>query len=141
MLIYEKLLKMILRKKFYKLLNNSVYGKTKENVRQRINFRLITTEEEAMRVKNLKHFTIFNENLVGLHINKSKVKLNKTIYLGQSIFDQSKIIMADFLYHFMLKNIDRKNINLMMTDTDSILYNIKNQDNYKIMDNDKDHLI
>ena len=49
--------------------------------------------------------------------------------------------MADFLYHFMLKNIDRKNINLMMTDTDSILYNIKNQDNYKIMDNDKDHLI
>ena len=77
MLIYEKLLKMILRKKFYKLLNNSVYGKTKENVRQRINFRLITTEEEAMRVKNLKHFTIFNENLVGLHINKSKVKLNK----------------------------------------------------------------
>ena len=122
-------------------MNNSVYGKTMENVRSRINFRLITTEDEALRVKNLKHFTIFNDNLVGLHINKLKVKLNKPIYLGQCILDQSKITMADFHYNFMLKNIERRNINLMMTDTDSFLYNIENQDIYKIMENNKINLI
>ena len=126
------------QKNYYKLLNNSIYGKTMENIRHRIQFRLITTEDEALRVKNLKHFTIFNNNLVGLHMNKLKVKLNKPIYLGQCILDQSKITMADFHYNFMLKNIDRENINLMMTDTDSFLYNIKNQDIYKIMDKNKD---
>jgi hypothetical protein len=46
-------------KDFYKLMNNSVYGKTMENVRNRINFRLITTEEEALRVKNLKNVQYF----------------------------------------------------------------------------------
>ena len=60
-------------KDFYKLMNNSVYGKTMENVRNRINFRLISTEEEAMRVKNLKRFTIFDKNLVGLHIQKQEI--------------------------------------------------------------------
>ena len=47
-------------KDFFKLMNNSAFGKTMENVRNRINFRLISTEDEAMRVKNLKKFTIFN---------------------------------------------------------------------------------
>jgi hypothetical protein len=55
-------------KDFFKLSNNAIFGKSMENVRNRINFRLISTEDEAMRVKNLKRFTIFNENLVGVHI-------------------------------------------------------------------------
>ena len=55
----RKILKNNFERDFYKLINNSVYGETMENVRNRINFRFITTEEEAMRVKNLKHFTIF----------------------------------------------------------------------------------
>ena len=76
-------------KDFYKLMNNSVFGKTMENVRNRINFRLISTESEALRVKNLKRFTIFNNNLVGLHIQKTEVKLNKPIYLGQNILDDA----------------------------------------------------
>ena len=59
-------------KDFYKLMNNSVYGKTMENVRNRINFRLISSEEEALRVKNLKRFTIFEKNLVGIHIKKTQ---------------------------------------------------------------------
>ena len=90
-------------KDFYKLMNNSVFGKTMENVRYRINFRLITTEEEAMRVKNLKRFTIFNKDLVGLHIQKTEVKLNKSIYLGQCILDDAKLLMSDFHYNFMFK--------------------------------------
>ena len=112
-----KISKNDFEKDFCKLMNNSVYGKTMENVRNRINFRSITTEEKALRVKNLKHFTIFNTHLVRLHINKLKVKSNKPIYLGQCILNQSKITMADFHYNFMLAKIDREDINLMMTDT------------------------
>ena len=96
-------------KDFYKLMNNSVYGKTMENVRSRINFRLISTEEEAMRAKNLKRFTIFEENLVGLHIQKTQILLNKPIYLGQCILDDSKVLMTDFHYNSIIKNAGREN--------------------------------
>jgi hypothetical protein len=125
-------------KDFYKLMNNSVYGKTMENVRNRINFRLISTDEEAMRVKNMRRFTIFNENLVGLHISKEKVVLNKPIYLGQNILDDSKVLMSNFHYNFMLKKIERHNVDLLFTDTDSLCYHVRNHDIFKIMKDNKD---
>ena len=53
-----------------------------------MNFQLITTKEEASRFQISKCFIIFNEDFVGLHTNKLKVKLNKPIYLGQCILDQ-----------------------------------------------------
>ncbi len=81
---------------FYKLMNNSVYGKTMENVRNRIDFRLITNEAQALRVKNMKRFVPFDETLVGVHVQKTKVILNKPIYLGQNILDDSKVLMSDF---------------------------------------------
>jgi hypothetical protein len=126
-------------KDYYKLMNNSVYGKTMENVRNRINFRLITTEEEALRVKNLKRFNIFNNNLVGLHIVKKEITLDKPIYLGQNILDDSKVLMSGFHYNFMLKNIERKNIDLLFTDTDSLCYHVKNQDIFKIIKENKQY--
>jgi hypothetical protein len=110
-----------------------------ENVRNRINFRLITTEEEALRVKNLKRFNIFNENLVGLHIVKTKVTLDKPIYLGQNILDDSKVLMTDFHYNFMLKKVERKDIDLLFTDTDSLCYHIRNHDIFKIIKDNKEH--
>ena len=58
-----------------------------KNVRNRINFRLISTEEEVMRVKILKRFTISEQNSVGLHIQSTQIKLNKPIYLGQFVLD------------------------------------------------------
>jgi hypothetical protein len=63
-------------------MNNSVYGKTMENVRNRINFRLISSEEQALNILNQKKkFTIFNENCVGVHLLKREVKLNKAIFI------------------------------------------------------------
>ena len=64
-------------KDYYKLMNNSVFGKTMEQVRNRINFRMISSESEALNVKNLTRFTIFNDTLVGLHIQKQTIKLKK----------------------------------------------------------------
>ena len=126
-------------KDFYKLMNNSVYGKTMENVRNRINFRLITTEEEALRVKNMKRFTIFEENLVGLHIQRKEIKLNKPIYLGQCILDDSKVLMSDFHYNTIIKNVGRENVNLCFTDTDSLCYKFKGFDIFEFMKNNKQH--
>jgi hypothetical protein len=125
-------------KDFFKLMNNSAFGKTMENVRNRINFRLISTEEEASRVKNLKKFTIFNENLVGVHIQKLDVVLNKPIYMGQCILDDSKCLMYDFHYNFMLKKFKRENIDLLFTDTDSLCYHTRNQDINEIIRDNKD---
>ena len=62
-------------KDFYKLMNNSVYGKTLENVRCRINFKLISSEAKALALRNKKSkYTIFNEKLVGVHLAKQQVK-------------------------------------------------------------------
>jgi hypothetical protein len=125
-------------KDFYKLMNNSVYGKTMENVRNRINFRLISTEDQALRVKNMKRFTIFNDDLVGVHIQKTKVQLNKPIYLGQNILDDSKHLMYNFHYNFMLKQVKRENIDLLFTDTDSLCYVVRHQDIFQIIKDNED---
>lgn len=126
-------------KDFYKLMNNSVYGKTMENVRNRIDFRLITNEAQALRVKNMKRFVPFDETLVGVHVQKTKVILNKPIYLGQNILDDSKVLMSDFHYNFMYKHIDIKNIDLLFTDTDSLCYHIRDFDIFELMKNNKSY--
>jgi hypothetical protein len=125
-------------KDFYKLMNNAVYGKTMENVRNRINFKLVSSEEEAMRVRNTKRlFTIFNEDLVGIHLLKKEVKLNKPIFIGQNVLDESKFIMYDFHYNFVLKNVAKENVDLMFTDTDSLCYHFKNVNPYELIKQNK----
>jgi hypothetical protein len=125
-------------KDFRKLMNNSIFGKFLENVRNRINFRLINTEDQALRVKNMKRFTIFNDDLVGVHQNKKEVKLCKPIYIGQNILDDSKCTMYNFHYNFMLKKIERENIDLLFTDTDSLCYYIRKEDIFEIIKKNKD---
>jgi hypothetical protein len=111
-----------------------------ENVRNRINFKLVTSEETALRIRNTKQkFTIFNENMVGVHLLKKEVKLNKPIFIGQNVLDESKCVMYNFHYNFMLKHFDRSNIDLLFTDTDSLCYHIKNQDPYEIISNNKQY--
>jgi hypothetical protein len=126
-------------KDFYKLMNNSVYGKTMENVRNRINFKFITNEEQALRIRSKsKKFSIFNENLVGLHLSKSSVLLNKPIFLGQCILDEAKLAMYDFHYNKFLPNFNRNDIDLLFTDTDSLCYHIRHTNPYEIIKANKD---
>jgi hypothetical protein len=122
---------------FFKLMNNSVFGKTMENVRNRINFRLVSNDDEAWRVKNLNKFTIFSGNLVGVHVQKMKINLCKPVYLGQTILDDSKYLMNDFHYNFMLDKIPREDIDLLFTDTDSLCYHIRKHDIFQIMKENK----
>lgn len=126
-------------KDFYKLMNNSVYGKTMENVRNRINFNLVCNENKALGLRNIiKKRTIFNEDCVGVHQLKTEVVLNKPIFIGQCVLDQSKYLMNDFHYNFMLKQFDRENIDLLFTDTDSLCYHIRKQNPYEIIAQNKD---
>ena len=116
----------------YKLMNNAVYGKTMENVREHINFELVDTQERYAKCVNnptFKHRHIINENLVGVEKLKEKVKLNKPIYVGMSILDLSKLHMYSF-YYDVLKEKYNENVRLVYTDTDSFVIHTKTKDVY-----------
>ena len=83
-------------KDFFKLMNNSVFGKTMENIRNRVDIRLVTREEQAKKLTcrpNYQHHTIFSKNLVAVHMKKVSLKFDKPVYLGMSILDLSKTLM------------------------------------------------
>jgi len=122
-------------KDFFKLMNNSVFGKTMENVRKRINVKLITDEEKFTRYVSKPTFIngkIFNENLVAVHCTQEKIKLNKPVYVGFSILDISKTLMFDFHYGFIKQKYGNR-AKLLFTDTDSLCYEIATNDIYRDM--------
>jgi len=121
-------------KNFYKLMNNSVYGKTMENVRKRTHFKLLDSEESLLELRCLvKRFTYFNDNLVGVHLIPKEVKLEKPIFVGQNVLDESKILMYDFYYKFIMEKFKPDNVKLLMTDTDSLMLHIIKEDPYEVM--------
>ena len=120
-------------KDFFKLMNNSVFGKTMENIEKRVNVRLVTTKEKAMKLSshpNFESFTIFDEHLIAIHMKREKMYYNKPIYLGMCILDLSKTLMYDFHYNY-IKEKYGPHAKLLMTDTDSLIYEIKTDDFYK----------
>jgi hypothetical protein len=77
----------------FKLMNNSVFGKTMENIRNRVDVKLCSNEnivEKLIAKPNFENTTIFTENLVAIHMKKTKIVFNKPIYIGMSILDISK---------------------------------------------------
>ena len=120
---------------FFKLMNNSVFCKTMENIRNRVDIRLVTREKDLKKLINKPQFVhrnIFSENLIAVHLRKSKIYYNKPIYLGMSILDLSKTLMYDFHYKH-IKDKYNENAELLFTDTDSLMYEIKTEDVYKDM--------
>lgn len=128
-------------KDFFKLMNNSVFGKTMENVRNRINFHLVSDEKKLVRLTNKpnfkKHPKIFSDNLIGVELEKVTVTLNKPIYVGMAILDNSKHLMYDYHYNHMLPKYGNK-CKLLFTDTDSLCYSIETEDVYADMKQDSD---
>ena len=125
-------------KDFFKLMNNSVFGKTMENIRNRVNVKLVNTGEQFKKLTakpNYESRKIFNENLVSVHMKKTSLTMNKPVYLGMSILDLSKIVMFDFHYKY-IKPKYGKQAKLLFTDTDSFLYEIQTEDFYKDISGD-----
>ena len=125
-------------KDFFKLMNNSVFGKTMENIRNRIDVRLVTEEKELEKLVKKPNFdrtNIFTKDLVAVHMKKTTIRLHKPIYLGMSILDLSKTLMYDFHYNY-IKPKYGNNASLLFTDTDSLCYEIKTKDFYVDISND-----
>ncbi|XP_065665710.1 uncharacterized protein LOC136087133 [Hydra vulgaris] len=119
-------------KYFFKLMNNSVFGKTIENVEKRVDIRLVTDRNEAIKLASKPNFesrTIFDENSIAIHMKITLLLYNKPIYLGMCILDLSKTLMYEFHYDYIKrKYADRAK--LLFTDTDSLAYEIKTEDLY-----------
>ena len=125
-------------KDFFKLMNNSVFGKTMENIRNRVDIRLVTRESQAKKLTckpNYQHHTIFSKNLAAVHMKKVKLYFNKPVYLGMSILDLSKTLMYDFHYNY-IKPKYGENAKLLFTDTDSLAYEIQTEDFYRDISSD-----
>ncbi|OWF56496.1 hypothetical protein KP79_PYT25540 [Mizuhopecten yessoensis] len=126
-------------KDFYKLMNNSVFGKTMENLRKRMDVKLVNSEKKAMKLTckpTFHEFRIFTEDLVVVHMLKSKLYLNRPIYVGFSILDISKTLMYDFHYNYIKTKFGER-ATLLFTDTDSLAYIIRTEDIYKDMLEDR----
>ena len=120
-------------KYLFKLMNNSVYGKTMENVRKHGDYEIVNTPERFQKLVNkplFKHRHIINEDLVIVEKDKHTVELNKPIYMGMSILDYSKIHMYSFYYDVLKPKYDNK-IKLIYTDTDSYVIKIETDDLYE----------
>ena len=125
-------------KDFFKLMNNAVFGKTMENIRNRVNVKLVNSEEKFKKLVAKPNFLsrkIFNENLVSVHMKKTSLTMNKPVYLGMCILDLSKTLMYDFHYKYIKPKYGNK-AKLLFTDTDSFLYEIQTEDFYKDISED-----
>jgi hypothetical protein len=112
-------------------MNNAIYGKTIENVRQDINF--CTDKKKALKYikeTNFKRETIFTKNLVAIHLNKMQILYNKPISVGFCVLEMSKWIMYDFVYNY-LKPKWGKDIEIIQTDTGGLMLYIKTEDFYE----------
>ena len=126
-------------KDFFKLMNNSVFGKTMENLRKRQNIKLVTDKEQLSKWASRPSFIsskIFNEDLVAVHKIKPTLTLNRPAYVGMCILDISKTLMYDFHYNYIKSKYGDK-ARLLFTDTDSLTYEIEADDVYQDFWKDK----
>ena len=130
-------------KDFFKLMNNSVFGKTMENIRKRCNLEILNdnpnvanydyTLNKLSRFVNKPNYkepkTIYNSNIKIFHFTKTKITYNKPIYVGAQILDISKTLMYQFHYNYM--KVKFPILRTLLTDTDGIIYQIFTEDFYK----------
>ena len=121
-------------KDFYKLMNNSVSGKTMENIKKHRDIKLVNNKEDYLKQvmkPNFKGGVLMGADLMSCEMDKVKVKMNKPVYLGQAILDLSKTIMYEFHYDYMKRKYNESDLKLLYMDTDSLVYDIKTEDFYK----------
>lgn len=126
-------------KDFYKILNNACFGKTMEQVRKRSNFLLLTEPEKLQRMAakpTCKDVIIFHDNLIGLRQMRVTVTYDKPIFAGFTVLELSKLVMAEFHYDFIKHVYPPHQTELLMTDTDSFIYQFHGMDPYQMI---KDH--
>ncbi|XP_071444738.1 uncharacterized protein [Hetaerina americana] len=120
---------------FYKLMCNAVFGKTIENMRNRMKLELVSNPKRLDKLVAGPHFldrTIYGENLAGVHLRQKAIKMYKPIYIGQTVLDVAKVFMYDFYYDQLKAEYDGK-VSLLYMDTDSYIIEVKTKDFYADM--------
>ena len=127
-------------KNFFKLLINSLCGKTMENTRKRINIWLVAREEDCLKYSSRPifiNYIIYGKILVALHEKPEEISLNRLIYVGCAVLEESKLEMYKFWYNFLKKVC--KEIKLIYVDTDSFIFEVTNQNFNEIMLGDNEY--
>ena len=125
-------------KNLFTLMNNSVFRKTMENIRKHRDIKLVTTDKKRSKLVSEPNYHTINlilEDLPIIEMKKTKVRMNKPIYLGISILEINKILMYEFWYDYMKPKYGN-NVKLCYMDADSFIMNIKTNDFYEDIAND-----
>ena len=134
----RKLAKNDFEKDLFKLMNNSVFRKTMENIRKHRDIKLVATDKKSSKLvsePNYHNINLISKDLSITEMKKTKKKMNKPNYLGLSILEISKTLMYEFRYHYMKPKYN-SNVKLCYMDTDSFIMNIKTNDFYEDIAND-----
>ena len=120
-------------KNFFKLMNNSAFGKTTENVRNHRDIKLVTSDKRRNRLvsePNHHSHKTFLEHLIAIEMKKTRVKMTKPIYLCMSTLDISKTFMYE-ICHDYIKPKYGDSVKICYTDTDSFIIYIKTENFFK----------
>ena len=134
----RKAAKNEIEKDFFKLMNNSVFGKTMENERNHRDIKIVTTNKQRKKFASEPNYhttKYISKDFLIMEMKNVEVKMNKPIYLGQAILDISKTLMYEFWYDY-LKPKYGDNVRLCYTDTDSFVIHVKTEDFYKDITDD-----
>ena len=129
---YRRDTKNEFEKGFFKFMNNSVFGKTMENIRNHKDRKLVTSDKKYLKYvmkPNFKDGHKFSKHLFAVETGKRKITMNKPVHLGQAILDLSKMLMYEFHYDYMRPRYGSK-VKLCYMDTDSFVYEIETEDFY-----------
>ena len=133
----------------FKLCMNATFGKQMEDVLKRKSVDVVdVNEEDGLKQKEkligqtrFQDIKDFGEGLFAIQREKNKVVLNKPIFIGQCILDNSKLIMLKFWYKILKEKYNKQDqLRLLMTDTDSLLFKVETEDYFNEMMEHKEHL-
>ena len=118
-------------KDYFKLMNNSYYGKTCENVRNRVEIELVTKRDKLIKLHNNPRFKDekrFDENLCAVLKRITNIKFDKPIFIGATVLELSKLLMYEFYYDVLQPFYGEKHIQLLYMDTDSFILKVETND-------------
>jgi len=129
-------------KNFFKLANNAAYGKTLEDVRNRMTLTPVFGSQVKRFLKKvadprLKNITYVDDNMVVVEDRKLSMVFSKPLFVGTTVLELSKLHMYEFHYNHMLKKYGHEKCKLLFTDTDSLCYYVETDDIYMDMLEDK----
>ena len=107
-------------KDFFKLMNNSVFGKKMENIRNHKDIKLVTSDKKHVMKPNFKDGHPFSKHLFTVEMGKTEITMNKPVHLGQAILDLSKTLIYEFHYDYMRPKYGSK-VNSCYMDTGSFV--------------------